>query len=291
MKVLIIGGNLFIGKRLTSLLLKKKYDITVLNRGQVEDEFADKVRRLQVDRKLLRADHPALGDQKWDVIFDNVCFNAQEAEGACEAFQGRTNRYVFVSSQSVYNLGKSISEVSFNPYSYTFMNVADNTQDYAEAKRQAETVFYNKADFAVSAVRFPIILGEDDHSKRLEFHIDHIRNKKPIYFPKIDAKISFIQSSDAASFLSFMADKDVEGPVNCCSKDSAQLKWVIQLIEKAVGVKASIVNQLSMGEDSPFGIESDWYMDNKKMETMGFKTEPVEKWLPQLVAHLSAKIT
>lgn len=33
----VIGGNRFFGKRLVSLLLEQKHDVTILNRGQLLD--------------------------------------------------------------------------------------------------------------------------------------------------------------------------------------------------------------------------------------------------------------
>jgi nucleoside-diphosphate-sugar epimerase len=67
------------------------------------------------------------------------------------------------SSQSVYDSGPHLQESAFDPYTYQFAAVADETKDYQEAKRQAEAVFAKVKDFPVTFLRAPIVLGEDDY--------------------------------------------------------------------------------------------------------------------------------
>src|SRR6476469_8235912 len=103
MKTLVIGGNRFFGKRLVSRLLDAGHDVTLLNRGQLDDGFGERVRRFRLDRRELREGHPALSQERWDVVYDQACYQADEAQGACRAFAGRVSRYVFTSSMSVYD--------------------------------------------------------------------------------------------------------------------------------------------------------------------------------------------
>ena len=289
MKALVIGGNRFFGKRLVSHFLQKNISVTLLNRGQRQDDFGSKVKRINLDRKLLHKNHPALGNEQWDIIYDQVCYDAIEAQSACEAFEGRTKRYIFISSQSVYNPGQNISEAAFNPQTYTFASSVDQDKDYGEAKRQAEAVFFKRAKFPVTAVRFPIVLGEDDYTERLKFHVEHLREERPIYFPNIDAKISFIQSADAAAFLNSLVDKELVGPINCCSSEPISLRSVVELIEKVVGAKLPLGSK-EIADTSPFGIESDWYMNVSKLDQYGFKVKPINQWLPSLIEILAREV-
>ena len=133
MKALVIGGNRFIGKQLVARLLDRHVGVTLLNRGQNQDDFGSKVRRIVLDRKSLYKNHPALGNEKWDVVYDQVCFNATEAQAACDAFQKRTKRYIFISSQSVYKPGEAIQEAAFDPKAYVFPSLVDQDSDYGEA--------------------------------------------------------------------------------------------------------------------------------------------------------------
>lgn len=62
-RVLVIGGNRYFGKRLVSHLLERGDDVTLLNRGNLDDGFGDRVRRIKMDRVMLQPGHPLLGEQ------------------------------------------------------------------------------------------------------------------------------------------------------------------------------------------------------------------------------------
>ncbi len=286
MKALVLGGNRFFGKRLVSLLLQRGAEVTTLNRGQRGDDFGNRVQRIRMDRKKLDKNHPSIANQKWDIIYDHICYDAIEAKLAGETFRGKTKHYVFISSQSVYSPGSDIAESAFDPISHSFSSPVDRDQDYGEAKRQAEATFFQSNAFPLTAVRFPIVLGEDDYTERLKQHVQWVQEGSPIFFPEMKAKISFIQSADAANFLAGLADKPVSGPVNCCSSEPIALRDVIHEIERAVGRDAIITNKDKEGQPSPFGIESDWYMNTKKMREYGFSPKPIREWLPNLVQKL-----
>lgn len=286
MKALVLGGNRFFGKRLAQLLLQRGLDVTLLNRGQLADDFGDRVQRIKMDRRKINRETSALANQKWDIIYDHICFDAAEAKAACEAFRGKTKHYVFISSQSVYAEGASLLEEAVDPFTHPFEPSVNRDQDYGEAKRQAEAVFFQTNSFPVTAVRLPIVLGEDDYTERLKQHVKWVQEGKAIFFPAIEAKISFVQSSDAAKFLAAQADRALLGPVNCCSQEPIVLKNVMAEIERATGKTAIIKAKEGEGEPSPFGIESDWYMNTQKIRDYGFSAEPIENWLPGLIQKL-----
>ncbi len=285
MRVLIIGGNRFFGKRLAKLFLEQGVDVTLLNRGSVDDGFGNRVSRIQLDRKNLTKKHPQLS-VPWDVVYDQVCYDAGEAALACDVFADLAKQYVFVSSQSVYGPGKNIPESAFDPISHQSSSFVGREQDYAEAKRQAEHVFFTKMSMPLTAVRFPIVLGEDDYTLRLKFHIDKIKEGVPLVFPNVQARISFIHAQDAANFLfSLAATKRSLGAVNCCSSEPVVLAHLIQRIERVLGKKAQILSQKMGGALSPFGVEADWFMGTEKVNGAGFCARPIELWIDSLIQY------
>ena len=76
---------------------------------------------------------------------------------------------------------------------------------YGEGKRQAEAVLFKEASFPVVAVRFPIVMGEDDYTRRLHFHVEHILQNQPITLPNIDAKMSYITDRKPLNFYTLRA--------------------------------------------------------------------------------------
>jgi len=283
MKVLVIGGTRFFGKRLVSRLLKADFQVTLLNRGNSGDDFGSDVSKIVLDRKQLCSGHPALGNQSWDLVFDQVCYDAEEAQKACETFNGRVGRYIFTSSQSVYKPGENLKEENFDPSTYQFPKAVDRNQDYGEAKRQAEATFAQNLKMPFSFVRFPIVLGEDDYTERLAWHVRAISKGTPIYFPNIQSKISFINSSSAAEVLFNQCQNVNQGPLNACSTNPISLLELMSLIETLAGKKMQFALTSTKESQSPFGIEADWFMSTQKLKATGLHLKEINEWLPDLI--------
>ena len=286
-KVLIIGGTRFFGKKLVEQLIREQVDVTILTRGNTVDFFGDSVKRLQADRTDAVALSLVLGSATYDVVYDNICYTPQEAEDAVKWFTGRTEKYIVTSSLSVYPFGEPrINENRFDPYSYSLPEIYPPKGDYAEGKRMVEAVFFQKAPFKVAAVRFPIVLGIDDYTRRLHFHIEHVQQGLPLGVPNPDALMSFIHSDEAASFLAWLGKSHLEGPANACSQGEVSPGQMISLIAQAIGREANILSKTDEVHMSPFGIPESWYMSTAKAETAGFTFQPLSDWLPNLIQRI-----
>lgn len=289
-KILILGGTRFFGKRLVERLLQDSAnDVTILTRGETSDSFGDRVHRIHADRFQPNELAQAVGDSLWDVVFDNICYSPDEADQARRIFDGKTKRYILTSSLSVYDFSEeALTEEIFDPETYPIHYGGRNDFTYQEGKRLAEAVFMQQASFPVAAVRFPIVLGIDDYTRRLHFHIEHVRNGLPIGIPNPEAHISFIRSDEAADFLYWLGCcSTVTGPINACSDGTVRIKDVLITIEKETDKQAIILNQTDDEHMSPFGIEHSWFMDTTKAQSAGYKFLLLNDWLPELVSSLN----
>ncbi|CAN7742153.1 NAD-dependent epimerase/dehydratase family protein [Paenibacillus sp. LjRoot56] len=52
MKILVLGGTAFFGRRLVRLLLGDGHDVTIATRGQTPDDFGDAVTRIKVTGRI-----------------------------------------------------------------------------------------------------------------------------------------------------------------------------------------------------------------------------------------------
>jgi nucleoside-diphosphate-sugar epimerase len=288
MKVLIVGGTRFFGKRLAEDWLQAGAEVTLLNRGSQPDKWGGRVKRLVADRKDLQKNAAVLGDLNWDIVYDQICYDSFDAEGSVEAFRGRCGRFVFTSTQSVYRLGSSLRETDFDPLRHSLKDRITRDIDYGEAKRQAEAYFFRQKDFPLCAVRLPIVLGEDDYTKRLHWHVDRIRNNQNILIPNLAARLSFIHAKDAAHSLKYLGTQSFHGPVNVCSPDHISLATLVSLIEEIVGQKALLIDSSQTADDvqSPFGVASDWYMNTDRIVRIGLSVSPIKNWLRPLIGQL-----
>ncbi|MFT5085488.1 MAG: nucleoside-diphosphate-sugar epimerase, partial [Lentisphaeria bacterium] len=217
LNVLIIGGNRFVGKLLASKLLAQGHHLTLLNRGNLDDGFGNRVERINCDRNNTIDLVNAISGRRWDVIYDQLCFGVKQAEQACELFKNKTQQYIFSSSQAVYGLGAQLREENFNPRKYKILGVS---HDYTKGKQQAEAYLYAHAPWPVIAARLPIIIGSDEQNGRLAFHLARMRSEREIFFPTLDAHISLISAEGAADCLAFFLGKEINEPVNCAPVES-----------------------------------------------------------------------
>ena len=288
-KILVMGGTRFFGKRLVELLLEQPgHEVVIATRGRTDDPFGDRVRRIRLERTdAASLKSAACSEEYWDIVYDNICYSPDEALAAAEAFAGRAGHYILTSSHSVYDpQPEPLTEEHFDPYTYTAQPGSKEEMSYQEGKRRSESVLLQKADFPVSAVRFPIVLGMDDYTERLHFHIRHVREGRPIGMPKPEAALSFIRSDEAAGFLAWLGRNGPLGPVNASSSGSMSPGEIVAVIERTLGVKAELRPETEREDMSPFGIPDTWVQDNAKASAAGFAFLELAQWLPELVEQL-----
>ncbi len=280
MNVLVIGGSRFFGKKLSRKLIQDGHKVTLLNRGTLDDELGNGVTRIKCDRTNSNELQKAVGNSTWDLVYDQVCYTAKDAQEAKKVFDGKVSHYIFTSSQSVYEPNGNIDESFFDPYTHSFEKQETKESNYAEAKRQCEATFFNNPSFPVTAVRFPIVLGADDYTERLLFHIKKVMKGEEIYFPAPHAKISFISSDDAAMVLRFLGDQNkAVGPINAAAEKPIALKDFTQYLEEATGRKVVLAESATDENHSPYGIEQDWFMNVQKLKSMDCTPAPIKNWI------------
>src|SRR3982751_869091 len=99
MKVLVIGGTLFIGRNLVQSLQKAGHEVWVMHRKS-EHDLGKKVGNLVADRNDPDSVKRALASEKFDVVFDNVYdwqrgTTAAQVEATVRACGDHLHRYVF----------------------------------------------------------------------------------------------------------------------------------------------------------------------------------------------------
>jgi nucleoside-diphosphate-sugar epimerase len=282
--ILVLGGTRFFGRKLVEQLIEANHHVTIVTRGQSQNPFGNQVEHIQVDRTDAKAFKATMAGRKFDVVYDNICYSPNEAKQFCEIFNGSIGKLVFTSTLSTYEAtGKPHVEEDFDPYTYEIEMGTSADFSYGEGKRLAEAVFYKYAEFPVVAVRFPIVMGEADYTRRLHFHVERILNDEPIGFVNMDAEMSFIHATEAARFLEWVGMNEVEGPVNATANGIISLKELIALIEEKAGKRARVA---LLGTDeirSPYAVPASWYMTTEKAQKAGFTFSELQEWLPPLV--------
>ncbi|OZM56849.1 NAD-dependent dehydratase [Lottiidibacillus patelloidae] len=284
---LVFGGTRFFGVNLVNALIKQGVKVTIATRGETPDDFGDKVERLMVDRFNDKSVNEAVEGRNWDVVFDQLCFSSEDAKITVAALTGKIKRYIFTSTMSVYPFKAGMKEEDFNPYTYELKMVRREDVDYQEGKRQAEAYFFQKASFPVVAVRIPIVMGEEDYTKRLLHYVTSIKEGKEVYLPNPEAKMCFIHQKEAGDFLAWTATQDFTGPINACATGEITMQKLMEEIAKQTGKEVKIVTDQEM--ESPYGLKTSWSITNEKAQKLGYPFTKLNDWLPQLLLNLQQK--
>ncbi|ADI00380.1 NAD-dependent epimerase/dehydratase family protein [Salisediminibacterium selenitireducens] len=293
-KVLVLGGTRFFGKRLTERLLKEGKEVTLATRGESGNPFGNTVHHLKVDRFNRGSMEKIFQDGEWDVIYDQICFSPDDAMDAVDIFSGRTGRYVFTSTLSVYDFDDKgcKKEDDFDPFHYPLKEGRKEAFSYGEGKRLAEAVFAQKADFPVTMVRPPIVVGTDDYTKRLQYYMQRIQNRQPIGLDQPDARLSFVHAGELADFLYFAGHETFTGPVNTSSPDAVSLHELMQLMQHELQDGSVIIQPTSDSvEASPMNFPASYYQDVNRAKEAGFAFSPMSNWLPGLIRDLKHSIS
>ncbi|TFE26707.1 redoxin domain-containing protein [Cohnella luojiensis] len=287
MKILVLGGTAFFGRRLVHLLLGDGHDVTIATRGQTPDDFGDAMTRIKVDRTNQDAMMEAFGNCYYDVVYDQICFNPQDAKISLKAFGNRVKRYVLTSSMAVYNSKDTeITEDDFMPEQHSY-DLDAKKYDYAEGKRQAEAYFFRNAVFPVVAVRVAMVVsGTDDYTGRFDYYVRHVAEHKSIGVLESEHPITYVTAWDAAEFLNFIGAKsDFVGPINAANSGYLSIQELCYEIGDCLNTTPLFhVGRHEEQTLSPYAMfPYTWKILNARAASLGFEFPPIQKSISLMV--------
>lgn len=237
MDVLVLGGTRFFGRRLVLELLGAGHRVTVASRGRAPDHFGERVERLRLDRTDAQDLRRSLSGLRFDVVYDQLCFDPRDARALLDALGGRMGRLIFTSSGAVYQGTDGVTrEDAFDPLHHR-VDLSATAFSYAEGKQQAEAYLFRHAACPVVAARVVFVLsGTDDYTRRFESQVDHVAENRSIGLRREDHDTGFVTAWDAARFLRFVGtESDFAGPINVSSPDFLSARELARRIGHQLG--------------------------------------------------------
>ena len=222
LRILILGGTGFTGPYQVKYALSRGHKVTTFNRGKTHPgELPAEVEQLTGDRngKL-----DALKNRQWDVVIDNPTTVPAWVRDAAQILKGNVERYVFISTISVYGEVKTgVDETAptekyegADPYKETIEAVrASGFKTYGSLKalseKEAEKWFPGKA----LIVRPGLIVGPGDESDRFTYWPVRIEKGGEVLAPGTpDDPIQYIDARDLAEWVIRMAEQGTVGTFN-----------------------------------------------------------------------------
>lgn len=183
MRVLVIGGTLFIGKLLVKRLLGADHEVTILHR-KAEHPFGRRVRNVVADRNDARSLRDTLSALRFDAVYD-IAYDwergttAQQVEATAKSIPGDLSRYIFMSSVAAY--GDGLNHAEDDPLASDM-----HQDDYVRNKAGSERALfrmYHESRFPVVTMRPPFVYGPDNPFYREAFFWDRLRLDRPVIIP------------------------------------------------------------------------------------------------------------
>ena len=161
MKVLVIGGTRFLGKRLVEILLKDGHSVTVVSH---HPENCPKGALIIGNEREVGVQN--LVGEKFDIVFDFIAYDKSGPNQIFKSIQFKA--YILISSTWVTRMGSS--------------SLCENDVSYVSKKIEAETaaLIRWRSHRDVVILRLPILFGKNDHTSRLQFYSQRIMDNYPI---------------------------------------------------------------------------------------------------------------
>ncbi len=151
MKVLFIGGSGTISSACAKECWRQGIDLWVLLRGTRDYRISHPDRIIHGDIKKDPASVARLlTNQKWDCVVDWVAFNEADIVRDFEFFRGKTKKYIFISTTSVYK------KPLVSPIVNETAPIGNHILPYAEIKARAEQLLlqlFREEDFPAVIIR------------------------------------------------------------------------------------------------------------------------------------------
>jgi 2'-hydroxyisoflavone reductase len=222
LNILILGGTGFTGPFQVQYALSRGHKVSVFNRGKTRaGELPKQAEQLIGDRN---GDYKSLMGRKWDVCIDIPTSIPVWVRDAAQVLKGNVDRYVFVSTVSVYAGTQALNQDENAPLAQyegadamkeTQQTMAANMQLYGQLKalseREAEKWFPGKT----LVVRPGLIVGPQDPSDRFTYWPLRVERGGEVMAPgKPDDPVQFIDGRDLSEWIIRAAENGTVGTFN-----------------------------------------------------------------------------
>jgi 2'-hydroxyisoflavone reductase len=229
LRILILGGTGFTGPFQVKYALSRGHKVTVFNRGKTHPgELPKEAEQLLGDRN---GQLDALKGRKWDVCIDIPTTLPVWVRDAAQVLQGNVDRYVFISTISVYSDNSKPGMDESGPLAkYEGADAMKETRETLLASRfalygplkvlseqEAEKWFPGKA----LIIRPGLIVGPGDESDRFTYWPVRIDRGGEILAPGAPTDpVQFIDARDLAEWTIRMVEQGTTGTFNATGPKS-----------------------------------------------------------------------
>lgn len=219
MKIVIIGGTRFLGRHLVEAALARGHELTLFNRGRSNPGLFPDVEQLIGDRDR---DLGLLAGRSWDAVIDTCGYAPRVVRASAEALAGAVQRYVFISSISVY---AGFAQPGMTEEAELAMMADESVEEItgetygplkALCEKAVEAVFPGRA----LNIRPGLIVGPHDVSDRFSYWPHRVAQGGEVLAPGLlDTPVQIIDVRDLAEWTVRMVEQKASGIYNATGPD------------------------------------------------------------------------
>lgn len=234
MKLLVLGGTGFLGRALVESALERGHQVTLFNRGRTNPELFPEAEKLRGDRAV-----DPLPSGRWDVVVDTSGYLPAAVRRAAEALGDSVERYVFVSTISVYaDLGTGPREDSDRAELGEMPSdeLLPGYENYGALKALCEDVVTEVFGDRALIVRPGLIVGPHDPTGRFTYWPHRIARGGEFLVPgPPEETVQIVDVRDLGGWMVELAERGESGVFNATHPG---LPWS-ELVESCLRVSAA----------------------------------------------------
>jgi 2'-hydroxyisoflavone reductase len=242
MKLLVIGGTMFLGRHIVEAALAGGHEITLFNRGQHNADLFPEVEKLRGDRK---EDLSALDGRRWDAVVDTCGYVPRVVRMSAAKLADAVEHYTFVSSLSVYG---EMAEPGMDE-SAPVGTLEDETvetvtgETYGPLKALCERAAEEAMPGRTMNVRAGLIVGPHDPTDRFTYWVHRVAEGGDVLAPGRPAqRVSFVDVRDLAEWIVRSAERRTTGVYNATGPgEPCTMERLLESARRASGSDARFV--------------------------------------------------
>jgi 2'-hydroxyisoflavone reductase len=211
MRLLVLGGTVFLGRHVVGTALARGHAVTTFNRGTRPSPY-DGVTELHGDRDGGLA---PLADGQWDAVIDCCGFVPRVVGDSARLLAPRIGTYVFISSISVYDPTAVAPVDESSPTRVLAEPTEEVMEAYGELKALSEEAAAEATGGRSLAVRAGLIVGPNDPTGRFTYWPHRFARGGPVALPVgPDYPTQWIDVRDLAAWIVGAAESGLTGVAN-----------------------------------------------------------------------------
>ena len=219
MKLLVLGGTVFLGRHTVAAALAAGHEVTTFNRGTHSIIEQKNIERLVGDRC---EDLEILKNRRWDAVIDTCGYDPEVVSKSVETLKDAVDNYTFISSVSAY---KGFPTLGMDETAKVKSIEAGDEAEYGSLKVACEQAVEKVFSDHTTIIRPGLIVGPYDSTDRFTYWPTRVSQGGRVIAPgDPERNIQFIDVRDLASWTIHLIENKITGLFNATGPEKPLTK-------------------------------------------------------------------